>query len=71
VIKLIIFDLDGVLVNARELHYEALNEALATIENQKNLKYNIKKVLHTKGPVIYEYSYSDGRERLSIFRSRI
>ena len=27
-IKLIIFDLDGVLVDARELHYEALNLAL-------------------------------------------
>lgn len=30
-IKLIIFDLDGVLVDARELHYEALNRALAGI----------------------------------------
>ena len=29
-IKLIIFDLDGVLVDARELHYEALNRALET-----------------------------------------
>ena len=28
-IKLVVFDLDGVLVDARELHYEALNEALA------------------------------------------
>lgn len=28
-IKHIIFDLDGVLVDARELHYEALNQALA------------------------------------------
>ena len=27
-IKAIIFDLDGVLVDARELHYEALNRAL-------------------------------------------
>jgi HAD superfamily hydrolase (TIGR01509 family) len=27
-IKLIIFDLDGVLVEAKEIHYEALNEAL-------------------------------------------
>ena len=33
-IKLIIFDLDGVLVNARELHYEALNKALGTIDNK-------------------------------------
>ena len=30
-IKLIIFDLDGVLVDARELHYEALNNALESI----------------------------------------
>ena len=33
-IKLIIFDLDGVLVNARELHYEALNKALETIDTK-------------------------------------
>ena len=30
-IKLVIFDLDGVLVDARELHYEALNRALAGV----------------------------------------
>jgi HAD superfamily hydrolase (TIGR01509 family) len=33
-IKLIIFDLDGVLVDARELHYEALNRALKTFGDQ-------------------------------------
>ena len=27
-IKLIVFDLDGVLVDAREIHYESLNKAL-------------------------------------------
>jgi beta-phosphoglucomutase-like phosphatase (HAD superfamily) len=27
-VKLIIFDLDGVLVEAKNIHYEALNEAL-------------------------------------------
>ena len=27
-IKLIIFDLDGVLVDAREIHYKSLNAAL-------------------------------------------
>ena len=27
-IKLIIFDLDGVLIEAKNIHYEALNEAL-------------------------------------------
>ncbi len=31
-IKLIIFDLDGVLVDAKELHYEALNLALESID---------------------------------------
>ncbi len=34
-IRAIIFDLDGVLVDAREIHYEALNNALA----QYNLYY--------------------------------
>lgn len=29
--KLVIFDLDGVLIDSRELHYEALNDALRTI----------------------------------------
>lgn len=33
-VKLIIFDLDGVLVDARELHYEALNRALASIDKK-------------------------------------
>ncbi len=33
-IKLIVFDLDGVLVDAREIHYEALNAALADIDHK-------------------------------------
>ena len=33
-IKLIIFDLDGVLVESRELHYVALNKALAEFGEQ-------------------------------------
>ena len=33
-IKLIIFDLDGVLVESRELHYIALNKALAEIDEK-------------------------------------
>ena len=41
-IKLIIFDLDGVLVDARELHYEALNEALRVIDE----KYIIGRAEH-------------------------
>ena len=33
-IKLVIFDLDGVLVDAKELHYEALNMALRSIDEK-------------------------------------
>ena len=33
-IRLVIFDLDGVLVDARELHYNALNKALASIDEK-------------------------------------
>ena len=31
-IKLVIFDLDGVLVDAKEIHYEALNRALSEVD---------------------------------------
>ena len=41
-IKLVVFDLDGVLVDARELHYEALNEALAVIDT----KYVVQRAEH-------------------------
>jgi HAD superfamily hydrolase (TIGR01509 family) len=41
-IKLVIFDLDGVLVDARELHYEALNKALCSIDK----KYIIERDEH-------------------------
>ena len=41
-IKLIIFDLDGVLVDARELHYDALNRALGSIDE----KYVISREEH-------------------------
>ena len=30
-IKLIVFDLDGVLIDAREIHYEALNRAISLV----------------------------------------
>jgi len=30
--KLIIFDLDGVLVEAKQIHYDTLNQALKEIE---------------------------------------
>ncbi len=32
--KLVIFDLDGVLIESRELHYEALNDALRKVGNE-------------------------------------
>jgi HAD superfamily hydrolase (TIGR01509 family) len=33
-IKLIVFDLDGVLVDAKEIHYESLNRALSELGNE-------------------------------------
>ena len=39
---LVIFDLDGVLVDARELHYEALNRALASVDG----KYIVNRAEH-------------------------
>ena len=41
-IKLIIFDLDGVLVDAKKIHYNTLNEALSEIDN----KYTISETEH-------------------------
>jgi HAD superfamily hydrolase (TIGR01509 family) len=41
-LKLIIFDLDGVLSDSRELHYESLNNALASV----NKKYVISREEH-------------------------
>ena len=41
-IKLIIFDLDGVLVDAKEIHYEALNKALSNVDK----KYVINREEH-------------------------
>jgi HAD superfamily hydrolase (TIGR01509 family) len=41
-IQVIIFDLDGVLVDAKEIHYEALNRALQKIDN----KYIISRADH-------------------------
>lgn len=38
-IKLIIFDLDGVLVDSRKLHYEALNSALRAIDEKYTIGY--------------------------------
>ena len=41
-IKLVVFDLDGVLVEARDFHYEALNRALASLDD----KYVISREEH-------------------------
>jgi len=41
-VKLIIFDLDGVLVDAKEIHYESLNQALRQIDS----KFVIKREEH-------------------------
>jgi len=41
-IKLIIFDLDGVLVDAKKIHYDTLNQALRTIDT----KYEISTTDH-------------------------
>lgn len=32
--KLVIFDLDGVLLDSRDLHYDALNEALRKVDEK-------------------------------------
>ena len=41
-IELIIFDLDGVLVDARELHYQALNRAhLVTPHGANTMQYSV------------------------------
>jgi beta-phosphoglucomutase-like phosphatase (HAD superfamily) len=33
-VKLVVFDLDGVLVDARELHYDAMNGALREVAGE-------------------------------------
>ena len=39
-IKLILFDLDGVLVSTKKLHYETLNEAIAAIDKKYIIKWD-------------------------------
>ena len=51
-IKLIIFDLDGVLVEARGIHYEALNKALAKFGDE----YVINKEEHLHLRNIHQYT---------------
>ena len=39
-IKLVIFDLDGVLIDSRNIHYHALNEALGSIDQKYVIDYD-------------------------------
>ena len=38
--KLVIFDLDGVLIESRELHYHSLNSALESIDKKYIINHN-------------------------------
>jgi HAD superfamily hydrolase (TIGR01509 family) len=78
VIKLIIFDLDGVLVEAKTIHYDALNEALDTnyqiswmehLSIYDGLKTNQKLEMLTerKGlPVEYHKEVWDKKQKLTL-----
>lgn len=39
-IKLVIFDMDGVLVDIKDIHYKTLNEALASIDPKYTISYD-------------------------------
>ncbi len=39
-IKLIVFDLDGVLVETKKLHYDALNKALRDVDPKYEISYD-------------------------------
>ena len=45
-IKVVIFDLDGVLVDTKEIHYLSLNQAL--------VKYNFKEITYDEHNKIYD-----------------
>ena len=38
-IKLVIFDLDGVLIDTREIHYEVLNKSLLSIDEKYTISH--------------------------------
>jgi beta-phosphoglucomutase-like phosphatase (HAD superfamily) len=46
-VKLIIFDLDGVLVDAKNIHYEALNKALG---GDFEIKWNSRSCTDLRSP---------------------
>ena len=39
-VKLIIFDLDGVLIEAKNIHYETLNDALSSVDDKYVISWN-------------------------------
>ena len=41
--RLFIFDLDGVLVDSKKIHYDALNEALSAVDKRYNISLNEQK----------------------------
>jgi beta-phosphoglucomutase-like phosphatase (HAD superfamily)/dTDP-glucose pyrophosphorylase len=79
--KLIIFDLDGVLIDSRELHYEALNDALRKIGEQYvitreehlskydglNTTRKLKMLTEDKGLPLSEYDKVWNEKQISTF----
>ena len=59
-IKLIIFDLDGVLVDAKEIHYKSLNEALSQID---------KKFVITRNEHLIKYDGLTTKVKLNLLSS--
>ena len=80
-IKLIIFDLDGVLVEAKKIHYETLNESLSKIDDKYIISWHnhinkydglktdqkLKMLTSERGlPVEYHKKIWDEKQRLTI-----
>ena len=42
--KLIVFDLDGVLIDAKEIHYETLNQCLFEIDKKFVIKETVPNI---------------------------
>ena len=81
-IKLVIFDLDGVLVEAKNIHYDALNDALGKeyaiswnehLSTYDGLKTNQKLDMLTerKGlPTSYSYRYLDSKTKTNFRKTK-
>ena len=66
-LKLIIFDLDGVLVEAKNIHYDALNEALGKkyeigLKEEKVDYLYSKKKRNTANRHLFDFNYTRLRE---------